>query len=320
MGMVIFIAVLIVIIILLLAFNIIIVPQAHEYIIEFLGKYEKTWGAGLHIKIPLLERVASKVSLKEQVLDFEPQHVITKDNVGISVDSVVFCKVFNSKDFTYGVENALTGLENLSATTLRSILGEMDLDNALSGRDQINARMEKVLDESTDPWGLKVTRVELKNIDPPREIADAMSKQMKAEREKRQTVLEAQAHQESVITRAEGDKKAKVLAAEAECEAQAKIAEGKAEAIKKVYDAEAEGIRMLREAGIDESVLRLKSIEALKDVADGNATKIFMPADISNIVSTAGVIGETLGIGKEAAPKAKAEAPEPEDPCCDDND
>ncbi|MBR2546615.1 MAG: SPFH/Band 7/PHB domain protein [Eubacterium sp.] len=311
---------LIVIIVLLLAFNIIIVPQAHEYIIEFLGKYEKTWGAGLHIKIPLLERVASKVSLKEQVLDFEPQHVITKDNVGISVDSVVFCKVFNSKDFTYGVENALTGLENLSATTLRSILGEMDLDNALSGRDQINARMEKVLDESTDPWGLKVTRVELKNIDPPREIAEAMSKQMKAEREKRQTVLEAQAHQESVITRAEGDKKAKVLAAEAECEAQAKIAEGKAEAIKKVYDAEAAGIRMLREAGIDESVLRLKSIEALKDVADGNATKIFMPADISNIVSTAGVIGETLGIGSPAAEKPKTEDPAPEDPCCDDEE
>ena len=316
----IFLAVFIVILVLLLAFNIIIVPQAHEYIIEFLGKYEKTWSAGLHIKIPLLERVASKVSLKEQVLDFEPQHVITKDNVGISVDSVVFCKVFNSKDFTYGVENALTGLENLSATTLRSILGEMDLDNALSGRDQINARMEKVLDESTDPWGLKVTRVELKNIDPPREIAEAMSKQMKAEREKRQTVLEAQAHQESVITRAEGDKKAKVLAAEAECEAQSKIAEGKAEAIKKVYEAEAAGIRMLREAGIDESVLRLKSIEALKDVADGNATKIFMPADISNIVSTAGIIGETLGIGKEAAVKPAAEEPGPEDPCCDEDE
>lgn len=322
MGIATFILVLmlILLIVLLLVFNIIIVPQAHEYIIEFLGKYEKTWGAGLHIKIPLLERVASKVSLKEQVLDFEPQHVITKDNVGISVDSVVFCKVFNSKDFTYGVENALTGLENLSATTLRSILGEMDLDNALSGRDQINARMEKVLDESTDPWGLKVTRVELKNIDPPREIAEAMSKQMKAEREKRQTVLEAQAHQESVITRAEGDKKAKVLAAEAECEAQSKIAEGKAEAIKKVYDAEAAGIRMLREAGIDESVLRLKSIEALKDVADGNATKIFMPADISNIVSTAGIVGETLGIGKGAAEKPKAEEPAPEDPCCDEEE
>ena len=309
---------LIMLFVLLIVFNVIIVPQAHEYIVEFLGKYEKTWGAGLHIKIPLLERVASKVSLKEQVLDFEPQHVITKDNVGISVDSVVFCKVFNSKDFTYGVENALTGLENLSATTLRSILGEMDLDNALSGRDQINARMEKVLDESTDPWGLKVTRVELKNIDPPREIAEAMSKQMKAEREKRQTVLEAQAHQESVITRAEGDKKAKVLAAEAEREAQATIAEGKAEAIKKVYDAEAQGLKMLREAGIDESVLRLKSIEALKDVADGNATKIFMPADISNIVSTAGIIGETLGIGKAAAEKPAAEDQAPEDPCCDE--
>lgn len=307
---------LIMLFVLLIVFNVIIVPQAHEYIVEFLGKYEKTWGAGLHIKIPLLERVSNKVSLKEQVLDFEPQHVITKDNVGISVDSVVFCKVFNSKDFTYGVENALTGLENLSATTLRSILGEMDLDNALSGRDQINARMEKVLDESTDPWGLKVTRVELKNIDPPREIAEAMSKQMKAEREKRQTILEAQAHQESVITRAEGDRKAKVLAAEAEREAQATIAEGKAEAIKKVYDAEAHGIKALREAGIDESVLKLKSIEALKDVADGNATKIFMPADISNIVSTAGIIGETLGIGKAAAEKEPAEEPETEDPCC----
>ena len=309
---------LIMLLVLLIITNVVIVPQAHEYIIEFLGKYEKTWGAGLHIKIPLLERVACKVSLKEQVLDFEPQHVITKDNVGISVDSVVFCKVFNSKDYTYGVENALTGLENLSATTLRSILGEMDLDNALSGRDQINARMEKVLDESTDPWGLKVTRVELKNIDPPEEIADAMSKQMKAEREKRQTVLEAQAHQESVITRAEGDKRAKVLQAEAEREAQATIAEGKAEAIKKVYAAEAQGLKYLREAGIDDSVLRLKSIEALKDVADGNATKIFMPADISNIVSTAGVLGETLGLGEKAAEKPVVKEVE-EDPCCDED-
>ena len=316
----IFAIVVIVVILYLLLSNIRIVPQEHAYIIERLGKFKAVWYAGLHLKIPFIDRIVNKISLKEQVFDFPPQPVITKDNVSVKVDSVVFSKVFDPQKYTYGVENPIAGLQNLSATTLRSIIGGMELDTTLSSRETINAQMEAILDEATDPWGIKVNRVELKNIDPPHEIEEVMTKQMRAERERRQTVLEAQAHQESVITRAEGDKKAKVLAAEAECEAQSKIAEGKAEAIKKVYDAEAAGIRMLREAGIDESVLRLKSIEALKDVADGNATKIFMPADISNIVSTAGIIGETLGIGKEAAVKPAAEEPAPEDPCCDEDE
>ncbi|MBO7682484.1 MAG: paraslipin, partial [Clostridia bacterium] len=237
-----------------------------------------------------------------------PQPVITKDNVTMMIDSVVFCRVFDPKLFCYGVENPIAGLQNLSATTLRNIIGEMELDQTLTSRDQINQRMEAVLDEATDPWGLKVTRVELKNIQPPAAIEEVMTKQMRAERERRQTVLEAQAHKEAVVSRAEGDKQAKILAAQAERDAQIALAEGKAKSIELVYEAQAKGLTQLNNVGIQEPVLKLKGIEALKDVSDGRATKIYMPSDISNIISTLGVAGEALGIGDatavDHAPKA----------------
>lgn len=300
--------------------NIRIVPQEHAYIIERLGKFKSVWYAGLHVKIPVIDNIVNKISLKEQVFDFPPQPVITKDNVSVKVDSVVFSKVFDPQKYTYGVENPIAGLQNLSATTLRSIIGGMELDTTLSSRETINAQMEAILDEATDPWGIKVNRVELKNIDPPPTIEEVMTKQMRAERERRQTVLEAQAHQEAVVSRAEGDKRAKVLAAEAEKEAKIALAQGEAESIRLVYEAQAQGLEKLREAHIDESVLRLKGLEALRDVADGRATKIYMPTDISKVVSTLGVVSESLGIGdstpvdKSAKP---AKAPEI-DPCVSD--
>ncbi len=273
------------VIILMLVFsNIRIVPQARAFVIERLGVYKTTWNAGLHLKVPFIERVVKSVSLKEQVLDFPPQPVITKDNVTMQIDSVVFCKVFDPKLFCYGVENPMAGLQNLSATTLRSIIGDMELDATLTSREMINAKMQKVLDEATDAWGIKVTRVEIKNIQPPKEIEEVMTKQMRAERERRQTVLEAQAHQEAVVSRAEGDKRAKILAAEAERDAQISLAEGRARSIQLVYQAEADGLEALKNANVSETVLKLKSIEALKNVADGRATKIFMPSDISNLV------------------------------------
>ncbi|MBO5514136.1 MAG: SPFH/Band 7/PHB domain protein, partial [Mogibacterium sp.] len=208
--------------------NVRIVPQEHAYVIERLGKFQTIWYAGIHVKIPFIDNIVNKISLKEQVFDFPPQPVITKDNVSVKVDSVVFAKIFDPQKYTYGVENPIAGLQNLSATTLRSIIGGMELDTTLSSREAINSQMEAILDEATDPWGIKVTRVELKNIDPPSEIEEVMTKQMRAERERRQTVLEAQAHQESVVSRAEGDKKAKVLAAEAEKEAKIALAQGEA--------------------------------------------------------------------------------------------
>ena len=262
-----------------------IVPQEHAYVIERLGKYLCTWRAGLHFKVPIIDNVINKISLKEQVLDFPPQPVITKDNVSVRVDSVVFAKVFDPKLYTYGVENPIAGLQNLSATSLRSIIGGMELDTTLSSREQINEDMEVILDKATDSWGLKVNRVELKNIIPPEEIEEVMTKQMRAERERRQTVLEAQAHKESVVSRAEGDKEAKVLAA------------GEAESIRLVYEAQAQGLEKLKEANINEGVLKLKGLEALRDIADGRATKIFMPTDLASIVSNLGVASEALGIG-----------------------
>ena len=306
-----------VIVIWILAANFRVVPQANAYVIEHLGKYKTTWGAGLHIKAPFIERIAAKVSLKEQVLDFPPQPVITKDNVTMQIDSVVFCYVFDPRLFTYGVENPVAGLQNLSATTLRNIIGEMELDQTLTSRDQINTRLQAVLDQATDPWGIKVTRVEIKNIQPPKEIEEVMTKQMRAERERRQTVLEAQAHQEAVVSRAEGDKKAKILAAEAERDAQISLAEGRAKSISLVYQAEADGLRALKDANIDESVLRLKGIEALKTVSDGRATKIYMPSDLTNVISSLGLASEALGIG-DAIPidkTAKPVPPKPVDPC-----
>lgn len=316
-----FLIILLVLILILFFTNVRIVPQAKAYVIERLGKYKTTWEAGLRVKIPLIDRVAKVVSLKEQVLDFPPQPVITKDNVVMQIDSVVFCKVFDPALFTYGVENPMSGLQNLSATTLRSIIGEMELDQTLTSREEINGKMQAVLDDATDQWGIKVTRVEIKNINPPREIEEVMTKQMRAERERRQTVLEAQAHQEAVVSRAEGDKKAKILSAEAERDAQIALAEGKAKSIRLVYEAEAAGIEKLNQAGISEPVLKLKGIQALKDVADGRATKIYMPSDIASSVSSLGLIGEAIGIG-DATPidkTAKAKPAPKADPCIDEN-
>ena len=309
--------ILIVLILALILMMIRIVPQEHAYVVERLGKFLVVWYAGIHLKVPFIDRVVGNISLKEQVLDFPPQPVITQDNVSVKVDSVVFSKVFDPYKYTYGVENPITGIQNLSATTLRSIIGGMELDTTLSSREEINAKMEAILDEATDPWGIKVTRVELKNIDPPREIEEVMTKQMRAERERRQTVLEAQAHQESVVARAKGDKEAKVLAAEAEKEAKIALAQGEAESIKLVYEAQAQGLEKLKEAKITESVLKLKGLEALRDIADGNATKIYMPTDMASIVSTLGVVGESLGIGDKTniAQKPKQPRPVAQDPC-----
>ena len=313
--------VLLVLLIWLLAANIRIVPQGYAYVLESFGRYKTTWEAGLHMKIPVVDRIVKKISLKEQVLDFPPQPVITKDNVTMLIDSVVFERVFDPRLYTYGVENPIAGLQNLAATTLRNIIGELELDQTLTSRDQINQRLEAVLDDATDNWGIKVTRVELKNIQPPKEIEEVMTKQMRAERERRQTVLEAKAHQEAVVSRAEGDKKAKILAAEAERDAQIALAEGRARSIRMVYDAEAEGLKMLRDANVSEQVLKLKGLEALKNVADGRATKIYMPTDLAGVVSTLGVIGESLGIGDatdiDKTPKPAAKPTD--DDCCDDN-
>ncbi len=297
-----------------------IVPQAKAYVIENLGRFKCVWGAGIHLKVPFIERVAANVSLKEQVLDFPPQPVITKDNVTMMIDSVVFCRVFDPQLYTYGVESPLAGLQNLTATTLRNIIGDMELDQTLTSRDEINGRLAAILDEATDPWGIKVTRVELKNIQPPKEIEEVMTKQMRAERERRQTVLEAQAHQEAVVSRAEGDKRAKLLAAEAERDAQIALAEGRAKSIQLVYQAEADGLEALKRADVSESVLKLKGLEALKDVADGRATKIYMPSDITNAVSTLGLAAEAMGIG-DATPvdqTAKPKAAKKIDPCVSD--
>ena len=297
--------------------NIRIVPQAHAYVIENLGKFKTIWYAGLHIKIPIFERVANRVSLKEQVLDFPPQPVITKDNIVLQLDSVVYCRVFDPKLYTYGVENAISGLQNLAATTLRNIVGELELDQLLTSRDQVNQKLETILDVATDDWGIKVTRVEIKNIQPPREIEEVMTKQMRAERERRQTVLEAQAHQEAVVSRAEGDKKAKILAAEAERDAQIALAQGRARSIELVYQAEADGLKALKAAEIDESVLKLKGLEALKNVSDGRATKIYMPSDLTGIISTLGVAAEAMGIGDHTPVDTSAKpVPAPAtDPC-----
>lgn len=264
--------------------------------------------------------MAKKVTLKEQVLDFPPQPVITKDNVTMHVDSLVFMTIMDPKLYTYGINNPLVSVQNLAATTLRNIIGEMELDETLTGRDRINAKMQTELDEATDKWGIKVTRVEIKNIQPPEEIEEVMSKQMRAERERRQTVLEAQAHQEAVVSRAEGDKKAKILAAEAERDAQIALAQGRAESLRIVSEAQALSLSRLKEVNVTPEVLRLKGIEAMKDISNGRATKIFMPSDIASAVSALGVAGEALGIG-DCTPVDKSPLPEKKeepDPCITD--
>lgn len=300
----------------LIVTNALIVPQEHAYVVERLGKYRTTWGAGLHVKFPFIEKVVKKISLKEQVLDFPPQPVITKDNVTMDIDAVVFAKVFDARLYTYGVENPMSGLQNLSATSLRNIIGSMELDQTLISRDQINEKLSVILDKATDKWGIKVTRVELKNINPPEEIEQVMTKQMRAERERRQTVLEAKAHQEAVVARAEGDKQAKILAAEAERDAKIALAQAEAEAIETVAKAEANALKYLKEINVDDKVLKLKGLEALKDIADGNATKIFMPTDISKLVSTLGVAAESFKLDKPNTKQRVNEKVEP-DPCED---
>ena len=313
-----FIIITVVVLLLILIFaNVRIVPQATEYVIEFLGKYKTTWGAGLHVKIPLLEKIAKKITLKEQVLDSPPQPVITKDNVTMQIDTVVYFRIFDAKLYTYGVVNPISALENLTATTLRNLVGELELDGTLTSRDTINAKMTAILDEATDKWGMKVNRVELKNIIPPAEIQNAMEKQMKAERERRETLLQAEGHKAAAITRAEGDKQAMILAAEGERDARIARAEGEAKAIYLKKKAEADGIRAIKEAGADSAVLEIKRYEALVNMSNGTAAKLIIPTDAINMVTKNAVFSETTGLGDvtDEAPKSK---PIPKkDECCD---
>ena len=263
-----------------------VVPQASAWVIEFLGKYKETWGAGLHFKIPFVYKVVKKVSLKEQVADFEPQPVITKDNVTMMVDSVVFFYIFDAKLFSYGVERPIAAIENLSATTLRNIIGSMTLDETLTSRDEINGKITTILDDATDKWGIKVSRVEVKNIDPPRSIQEAMEKQMKAEREKREAILTAEGKKQSAITMAEGEKESAILRAEAVKQQRIREAEGEAEALLAVQKARAEAIRMINEAAPSDAYLKLQSFAAAEKMADGQATKIIVPSDIANLAGT----------------------------------
>nr|WP_318712267.1 SPFH domain-containing protein [uncultured Treponema sp.] len=293
------------IVFLLIVTNIRIVPQSYAYVIERLGAYSSTWQVGLHVKLPLIDRMANSMSLKEKVLDFQPQPVITKDNVTMMIDTVVYFQITDPKLYTYGVEKPINALENLSATTLRNIIGELELDQTLTSRDVINTRMRSILDEATDPWGIKVNRVEVKNIIPPEAIKVAMEKQMRAERERREQILIAEGQKQSAILVAEGEKQSRILeaqaakeatilAAEAEKEAAVKKAEGEAEAIRQVQEATAAGLKMIRDAGVDENVIRLRSLEAFEKAADGKATKIIVPSDIQNFSGLAGAISEVV--------------------------
>ncbi len=313
--------VIIIVIALLLALvvaNVRIVPQAHEYVIEFLGKYKRTWGAGIHVKIPIIERIAKKITLKEQVIDSPPQPVITKDNVTMQIDTVVFFKIFDANLYSYGVVNPINALENLTATTLRNIVGELELDSTLTSRDTINGKMTSILDDATDQWGIKVTRVELKNIIPPKEIQQAMEKQMKAERDRRETLLQAEGHKAAAITRAEGDKQALVLAAEGERDARIARAEGEAKALLLAKQAEADGIRAIAEANPTEAVIELKRYEALVRMANGQAAKIIVPTDVVEATKKDVMFSEATGLGDSTeqgkpAPKKAKKA----DPCCE---
>lgn len=282
-----------------------IVPQAEMVVVERLGSYLTTWGNGLHVKVPFIDRIRARVSIKEQVADFPPQPVITKDNVTMSIDSVIYFKVMDPRLYCYGVENPIMAIENLTATTLRNIIGDLDLDTTLVSRDTINAQMRSILDEATDAWGIKVNRVEVKNITPPAAIQQAMEKQMKAEREKREAVLLAEGQKQSAITIAEGNKQAQILAAEAkkqtiilaaeaEKERQIREAEGEAEAIRNVQQATADGIRVVREAGADQAVIALQSFEALKEVSRGQATKLIIPSNLQGLAGLAASLKEVV--------------------------
>ena len=305
--------VLIIILLLILASCLKIVPQAHAYVIERLGAYQGTWSVGFHIKMPIIDKVAKKVILKEQVVDFAPQPVITKDNVTMRIDTVVFYQITDPKLYCYGVQNPIMAIENLTATTLRNIIGDLELDETLTSREIINAKMRSTLDEATDPWGIKVNRVELKNIIPPSAIQDAMEKQMKAERERRESILiaegekrsailKAEGHKESVILEAEGDKESAILRAEANKEATIRESEGQAEAIKQIQQANADGIEFLKKASADNAVLQLKSLEAFAKAADGKATKIIIPSEIQGI---AGLVKSITEVAEDQKPSLK---------------
>lgn len=284
---------LIVLIIILIA-NVKIVPQAHAYIIERFGGYHTTWGVGLHIKIPFIDKIAKKVNLKEHVVDFPPQPVITEDNVTMQIDTVVYYQITDPKLFTYGVERPMMAIENLTATTLRNIIGDMELDETLTSRDTVNTSMRSILDEATDPWGIKINRVELKNIIPPREIQDAMERQMKAERERRESILRAEGEKKSAILMAEGEKEAAILRAEAKKQSAIREAEGEAEAIITVQKAVAEGIKQINEANPCDAYIAMKSLESFEKAADGKATKIIIPSNIQGIAGLAASIKEVM--------------------------
>ena len=302
---------LVILVVVVICSSIRVVPQAHAYVIERLGTYNTTWSAGLHLKTPLIDKVAHRISMKEQVVDFAPQPVITKDNVTMRIDTVVFFQITDPKLFAYGVEKPIMAIENLTATTLRNIIGELELDQTLTSRETINTKMRATLDEATDPWGIKVNRVELKNIIPPAAIQDAMEKQMKAERERREQILIAEGEKKSSILRAEGQKESLILSAEAEKqsailraeatkEATIRRAEGEAEAILKVQQANADGIKFLNEAAPDQAVLTLKSLEAFAKAADGKATKLIIPSEISGIAGLASSLTEIVTKNSES--------------------
>ena len=294
--------ILLVLIIILLATNIVIVPQAAQFVVERLGVYSTTWNAGIHVKVPFIDRIAKRVSLKEQVVDFAPQPVITRDNVTMQIDTVVFFQITDSKLYTYGVERPVSAIENLTATTLRNIIGELELDHTLTSRDVINSQITSLLDEATDRWGIKVNRVELKNIIPPHEIQDAMEKQMKAERQRREAILRAEGEKRSAILVAEGEKESAILRADAIKEQKIREAAGEAEAILTVQRAMAESIRMLNEADPSHKVLTLRSLETLQKVADGKSTKLIIPSEIANL---SGLVASVKELAAEEAPKAE---------------
>ena len=279
--------------------NIKIVPQARAYVIERIGSYHGTWRNGLHFKIPFVDRISNRVTLKEIVKDFAPQPVITKDNVTMQIDTVVYFQITDAKLYTYGVENPISAIENLTATTLRNIIGELELDQTLTSRDIINSKMRSILDEATDPWGIKVNRVEVKNIIPPRDIQEAMEKQMRAERERREAILRAEGEKKAAILIAEGEKESAILRADAKRETHIREAEGEAEAILKIQAARADALKLLKDAKVDEAVLKLKSFEAMVDVANGQATKIIVPSDLQNLATAGTVISEMLDKKKD---------------------
>ena len=283
-----------IVLVLIVASGIKIIPQSRAFVVERLGAYHRTMQTGLHYIFPFIERVSNNVSLKEIVKDFAPQPVITKDNVTMQIDTVVYFQITDPKLYSYGIENPVNAIENLTATTLRNIIGELELDETLTSRDVINTKMRSILDEATDPWGVKVNRVEVKNILPPRDIQESMEKQMRAERERREAILKAEGEKKAAILIAEGEKESTILRADAEKAAKIKAAEGEAEAIIKIQEATAQGLRLLKDANMDEAVLKLKSYEAMVDVAKGNATKIIVPSDLQGLVTAGTILGDSF--------------------------